>query len=99
MDLPKRPFVDILFVCLSFCRTDLLSFKGYPRIYFYDCSFFACFAERDPMNQMCQILNAHMDSIQWLDQTLHSIDGQLDEIEKMKKQVAAARTPGRLTFM
>ncbi|CAG0922693.1 unnamed protein product [Notodromas monacha] len=56
-------------------------------------------SERNPISQVCQILNAHMDSIKWIDQSLQHVEGQLEDVEKVKKQLAAARTPGRVSFL
>ncbi|KAM9803451.1 nucleoporin 62 like isoform X2 [Syngnathus typhle] len=53
----------------------------------------------DPLQQICKILNAHMDSLQWIDQNSILLQRRVEEVSKLcDNQRKEQEKPFRLTF-
>ena len=42
-------------------------------------------SNEDPVSQICQILNSHLESLQWINDAVHEVEGKVVDIGKRVK--------------
>jgi nuclear pore complex protein Nup62 len=52
-------------------------------------------ADEDPMVQIAQILNSHLESLQWIDGTASEVEAQVNEIERAIRENGSGMSTGK----